>query len=66
MGVQETAPRIDKNLSSFSFSKIVITTVAATNKVLVKFLDHYRFLVFGHPLYKYDSTIICAGYNTKG
>ena len=52
MGVQVTAPRIDRNLSSLSFSSTVTTTVAPTRTILLQFLLHCLFRDFGQLAYR--------------
>jgi len=62
MGVQATAPSRDKNLSIYFLRTMVRIIDKRTVRVLVTFLDIILFLLFGHPLYKKLSTIMCAGY----
>ena len=58
IGVHVTDPRMAKNLSSLSPSKIVIITTKQTTTVLEIFLNLWRFLDFSHPSNKIFSKMI--------
>ena len=66
MGVQVKAPKMERNLSSLSPSRIVMATVAPTITVLVMFLSICLLLVFSILSYKMFSTMMFAGYKTSG
>ena len=61
IGVHVTDPRMAKNLSSLSPSKIVIITTKQTTTVLEIFLNLCLFLDFSHPSNKIFSKMILTG-----
>jgi hypothetical protein len=64
--VQENAPSKSKNFPKLDPIDIAMITVSITIIALQRFFIHCLFLVFSHPLNKYPSMMIFAGYITSG